>query len=84
MTNTLIKGGKRYLITFINDVSKYTYIFLIRKKDEVFEKFKSYKVKVENSLNLKIKTLSEYIDSDFIKFYKEHRIKREMSAPKTS
>lgn len=88
MTNTLTRGGERYFITFIDDASKYTYVFFIRTKDKVFEKFKSYKAEVENSLNLKIKTLrfnrgGEYIDSDFIKFCEEHGITREMSVSYT-
>lgn len=57
MTNTLSRGGKRYFITFTNNASKYTYMFFLRIKDEVFEKFKNYKVKVENLLDLKIKFL---------------------------
>lgn len=66
--DTLFKGGKRYFITFINNASKYTYVYPLRTKDEVFEKFKSYKVEVENLLNLKIKVLrsdrgSEFMDS---------------------
>lgn len=80
MTDALTRGGSRYFITFIDDAFKYTYVFLIMTEDEAFEKFKSYKAEVENSLNLKIKTLrsdrgGEYINSDFI-FCKEHGITR--------
>lgn len=86
MTDTFTRGGKRYFITFNDDVSKYTYVVFIRTKDEVFEKFKSYKTEVKNFLNLKIKTLrsdrgGEYIDSNFIKFCKKYGIIREMLAP---
>lgn len=78
MIDTFIRWGKRYFITFIDNASKYTYVFLIRTKDETFKEFKSYKAEVE--LNLKIKTLrsdqgGEYIDLDFTKFYEE-QIKR--------
>lgn len=76
MTNTLSRGGKRYFITFIDDTSKYTYVYLLRTKDEAFEKFENYKTEVENLLNLKIKVLRsdrvvEYMDSEFIKFYED-------------
>ena len=37
-----------YFITFIDDYSKYGYIYLMRHKSEVFDKFKEYKVEVEN------------------------------------
>lgn len=36
------RGGKRYFITFIDDYSKYTYVYLIRTKDEAFPKFKIF------------------------------------------
>lgn len=86
MMDTLSRGGKRYFITFIDDVSKYTYVYLLRTKDEAFEKFKSYKV--ENLLNLKIKVFrsdkgDEYIDSEFIKFYEDCGIHEETSIPYT-
>jgi len=51
------KGGKSYFVTFINDFSQYTKVYLIRHKDEVFNMFLSYKVEVENLLNRKIKRI---------------------------
>lgn len=41
ITDTLSRGGKRYFITFIDDASKYTYMFLLKTKDEMFKKFKT-------------------------------------------
>lgn len=46
--DTPSKEGKRYFTTFIDDTSKYTYMFLLMTKDEAFENFKTYKAKVEN------------------------------------
>jgi hypothetical protein len=40
-------------ITFINDYSRYAYVYLISEKPEVLDKFKIYKVEVENQHNLK-------------------------------
>ena len=34
------RGGYRYFITFIDDLSRYGYIFLMRHKSESFEMFK--------------------------------------------
>ena len=39
----LIGEGKGYFSTFIHNHSKYTYVYLIRIKDEAFHKFKEYK-----------------------------------------
>ena len=54
----LTRGGKRYFITFIDDCSRYTYVFLIKTKDEAFEMFKRYKAEVENQKEKKIKNSS--------------------------
>ena len=51
------RGGSKYFVTFIDDCSRFCYIYLIKTKDEVFEKFKFYKVEVENQLDKRIKIL---------------------------
>ena len=33
------KGGKKYFITFIDDYTRYCYIYRLRSKDETIEKF---------------------------------------------
>lgn len=48
LNGVLTRGGDQYLITFINDSSRYTYVYLMRNKDKAFNMFKHYKVKVEN------------------------------------
>ncbi|CAN1221891.1 Retrovirus-related Pol polyprotein from transposon TNT 1-94 [Linum grandiflorum] len=50
-------GGKKYYITFIDDFSRYTKIYLLKSKDEAEDKFLIYKAEVENQLNKKIKRL---------------------------
>ena len=54
--DVLTRGGKRYFITFIDDFSKYCYVYLVNHKSELFDKFKVYKTKVENQLERKTKT----------------------------
>ena len=44
------KGGKRFYITFIDDYSRYTRVYLLRNKDEARDVFIKYKVEVENQL----------------------------------
>ena len=44
----LTRGGKRYFITFIDDCSRYTYIYLFKHKEVVFDAFKVNEVDVEN------------------------------------
>lgn len=43
-------------MTFIDDYTKYWYVYLLKSKDEVFYYFITYKVKVENQIERKINT----------------------------
>lgn len=54
-------------MTFIDDFSRYGYVFLIPEKLRVLECFKIFKTEVENQLDMKIKILrsdrgGEYYD----------------------
>lgn len=44
-----------YFIMYIDEFLKYTYIYLIKIKDEVLYKFKIFNVEVENFLHCNIK-----------------------------
>jgi hypothetical protein len=50
-------GGTRYFVTFIDDFSRKTHVYLLKAKGEVFDKFKEYKALVENQIGMNIKTL---------------------------
>nr|KAJ0217072.1 hypothetical protein LSAT_V11C300142760 [Lactuca sativa] len=60
-------GNKKYVINFIEDASRYCYIYLLHSKDEALDKFKIYKQQVELHKNKLIKILhtdrgGEYYD----------------------
>ena len=60
----------RYFLTFIDDLSRYEYIYLMKHKSETFEKFKEFQSKVKNHRNKKIKFLrsdrrEEYLSYEF-------------------
>jgi hypothetical protein len=46
-----------YYVSFIDDYSRKTWIYFLKTKDEVFNKFKEYKALIENLSERKIKTL---------------------------
>jgi hypothetical protein len=46
--SSVARGGFQYFITFIDDFSRYRYIYLMRHKSESFEKFKEFKNEVQN------------------------------------
>jgi len=48
MSTTSLSGAK-YFATFIDDHSGKTWIYFLKTKDEVFERFKEFKALVENS-----------------------------------
>jgi transposase InsO family protein len=73
MNEILTKGGKRYFITFIDDCTRFCYVYLMKIKDEALHYFKIYKAEVENQLEKKIKRLrsdrgGEYFSNEFSEF----------------
>ena len=49
----MTKGGKRFYITFIDDYSRYTKVYLLRNKDEVRDSFIKYKNEEENQPSIR-------------------------------
>ena len=42
-----VRGGYSYFITFTDDLSRYGYVYLMKHKSEVFERFKEFRSEVE-------------------------------------
>ena len=86
--NPSSNGGKRYLITFIDDYTIKTWVYFLQEKLEGFSAFKSFKVRVENETKLVIKTLhtyrgEEYCSKEFDAFCDEQGIRRELTVAYT-
>ena len=47
LMSTSARGGYEYFLTFIDDYSRYGYMYLMHHKSKAFEKFKEYKAEVE-------------------------------------
>jgi transposase InsO family protein len=59
----------RYVLTFIDDYSRYTWVYFLIKKSECFEHLKEFKSLVETQTEKKIKILytdngGDYINKD--------------------
>jgi hypothetical protein len=85
MTSTSISGYV-YYVSFIDDYSHKTWVYLLKSKDEVFSKFKEFKSLIENLSKRKIKILRsdngrEYTSKEFAKFCKYYGIKRDLTTP---
>ena len=55
--STQARGGYEYFITFIDDYSRFGYVYLMKQKFEAFEKYKEFKAEVENQLGKHIKAI---------------------------
>jgi hypothetical protein len=81
-------GQYRYFVTFIDDKSRYTYVYLLRSKGEVFDKFKEFEVLVRTKYSKTIKILrsdngGEYLSNEFDAFLKARGIEKQLSVPYT-
>eukprot|EP00253_Pinus_taeda_P032179 PITA_32179 len=81
-------GGYLYYLTFTDDYFRKTWIYFLKKKDEVFTWFRHFKALIENQTEKKIKILrtdngTEYESNEFHDFCKEVGIKRETTTPYT-
>src|SRR3954463_3240498 len=50
-------NGQQYFISFIDDYSRYVYLYLIHEKSQSLDMFKHFKAEVENQLGKKIKAV---------------------------
>ena len=78
ITTTSINGSI-YVINFINKFSRFTWVFFVKKKYEVLERFIEFKASVENSSRRKIKSIrydngGEYIKSKLLQIYAKYGI----------
>jgi len=85
---THARGGFSYFITFIDDYSKYGYLYLMKYKSEAFEKFKEFRNEVEKQLGKSIKTLrsdrgGEYLSQEFQGYLRDNGILSQWTPPYT-
>ena len=86
MNGELTKGARRYFMTFIDDCTRFRYMYLLKTKDEALHYFKVYKAEVEKQLDKKIKRLrsdrgGEYFSNEFSEFCMVHGILHERTPP---
>ncbi|KAJ6856654.1 hypothetical protein NC651_038340 [Populus alba x Populus x berolinensis] len=78
--NPVLNGKKRYLIMFIDDFSRKTWVYFLMEKSKALSTFKSYKARVEKETESYIQSLrtdrgGEFTSQDFTNFYNEHERK---------
>ncbi|KAA0063949.1 ty1-copia retrotransposon protein [Cucumis melo var. makuwa] len=83
---TTSRGGKNYYVSFVDDYSRFTKIYLIKTKNEAVSMFLKFKAKSENQLRKRIKRLrsdrgGEYSDKTLKEFCESNGIIHEFTAP---
>ena len=81
-------NGSRYLLTFIDDFSRYTWIFFLKKKSKVCEKISELKALIENASGLKIEILrsdngGDYVSNEFLYIFSQSGIQFQHLIPYT-
>ena len=82
-------SGFKYYVVFIDDFSRFSWIYPIHLKSEVLTKFIQFKLLVENQFSTKIKHLQsdgggEYTSLHFQSFLSKNGIIHRKSCPYTS
>jgi transposase InsO family protein len=78
---TVSFGGSSYYVTFIDDYSRKVWVYLLKRKDDVFITFKQFRALVEKSTDRSIKCLrtdngGEFTSMEFENYCKEDGIER--------
>ena len=81
-------SGKRYLLVFVDDFSRKTWIYFLSDKAESFEAFKTFKSFVEKEAKTSICGLrtdmgGEFTSNKFNQFCKDYGIRRQLTAAYT-
>jgi len=79
-----VQTKKKYILTFIDDCTRRSWVYLLGKKSETFQCFKQFQKQVERQSGHKIKILrsdggGEYIDKDFLDYLTDQGIVKEFS-----
>jgi transposase InsO family protein len=72
------------MVTFIDDFSRYVWVYFMKEKSETLSKFKKFKEKVESDVDKKIQCLHtdngrEYVSHEFDTYLKKHKIQRQLT-----
>lgn len=81
-------SGFRYYVVFVDDFSRFTWLYPLYAKSEVYSKFLEFKVFVEKQFSTCLKVFrtdggGEYIRTQFEEYLTSQGIKHELSCPYT-
>ena len=81
-------GKVEYFLTFTDDKPRYTWVHMLKTKDQVFDCFLQWKALAEKQSKRKLKTFQtdnggEYTSNKFEKYLTDEGIQHEKTIPKT-
>ncbi|KAE8704364.1 PLAC8 family protein [Hibiscus syriacus] len=81
-------SGMRYMVTFIDDFSRYVWVFFMKEKSDTFSKFKEFRDSAEGEVEKKICCLrtdngGEYRSNEFSQYLRECRIRHQYTCANT-
>lgn len=81
-------GKNLYILTFIDDYSPHTWVYLLKQKSEAFAYFKNFKAPVEKQSGYPVKILridrgGEFTTNEFTDFCAKNGIQRQLIATYT-
>lgn len=81
-------GASKYFVTFIDDATRKTWVYMLKRKSEVFEIFQKFHALVERETERKLKCLrtdngGEYTSAEFQNYCSQHGIRHEKAVPRT-
>lgn len=84
----LLISGFRFFVTFVDDYSRTTWVYLLKQKNDVFAAFKSFHFMVSTHFTTPIKIMrsdngGEYISHDFSSFLDASAIVHQITCPST-
>ena len=82
-----VRDGYAYFIFFIDDLSRYRYVYMMKHKSEVFKRFKKFRHEVEKQTDKSIKVLrsnwGKYLSQKFLGYLKDNDIVSQRTPPGT-
>jgi transposase InsO family protein len=80
-------GGKWYILVIVDDYSRYSWVFFLESKDQVFELFRLLALRLNNEHPNCLKAIrndngTEFRNASFDEFCLEHGIDQQFSAPR--
>ena len=80
-------GGAEYFLSFIDDKTRYVWVYFLRTKGEVYEKFLEWKAMVELATEKRLKAIrtdngGEYTSRKFQEYLKTEGVRHELTVPK--